>query len=77
MREREREREEELEFSTFQPYLGYSNHYIHTCIVHGGKKGETEMGYRETWNSTFHPVFLRSRSTAPIHGTDEYDGYIQ
>ena len=72
-------------FTTFQHYLGYSSHYIHTCIVHRGKKGETEIGYRDTWNSTTATlVLLSARSTAPIHGSDilrpmdydEYDGYI-
>ena len=26
--------------TTFQYYKGYSSYYIHTCIVHRGKKGE-------------------------------------
>ena len=67
-----------MEFTTFQHYIGYSSHYIHTRIVHRGKEGEREIGYRETWNSTTATlVLLRARSTAPIHGTDEYDGYTQ
>ena len=41
--------EEEVEL---EHYIGYSSHFIHTCIVHSGKKGETEIGYKETWNST-------------------------
>ena len=37
--------------------------------MHRGKKGETEFGYRETWNSTTATlVLLRTRGTAPIHG---------
>ena len=56
--------------------------------MYRGKKGETEFGYRETWNyTTATLVILPARSTAPIHGIailrphpsddDEYDGYIQ
>ena len=52
------------------------------------KEGETEIEYRETWNSTTVTlVLLRARSTTPIHGIailrphplddDEYDGYIK
>ena len=74
---------------TFQHYIGYSSHYIHTFIVHKGKKGGTEFGYRATWNSTTATlVLLRAWSRVPIHGTDilhphpmddddEYNGYIQ
>jgi len=37
--------------------------------MYRGEKGETEFGYRETWNSTTATlVLLRDRSTAPIHG---------
>ena len=75
-------------FTTFQHYIGYSSHYIHTCIMHRGKKRETEIGYRETWNSNQpqSPWGLYVPG-APIHGTDivrphpmdddEYDGYMQ
>ena len=74
--------------TTFQHYIGYSSHYIHTFRMYRGKKGETEIGYRKTWNSTTVTlVNLRARSTAPIHGIailrphpsddDDYDGYIQ
>jgi len=39
--------------------------------VYRGKKGETEFGYRETWNSTTATlILLRARSAAPIHGID-------
>jgi len=51
-----------------------------------GKYGETEIGYRETWDSTTATlVLLRGRSTAHIHKVaivrpipsddDEYDGW--
>ena len=75
-------------FTTFQHYIGYSSHYIHTFSMYRRREGKTEIGYRETWNSkTVTLVLLRARSTAPIHGIailrphpsddDEYDGYIQ
>ena len=75
-------------FTTVQHYIGYSSHYIHTFIMHREKKRETEIGYRDTWNSTTATlVLLRARSKGPIHGIailrphpsddDEYDGYIQ
>ena len=38
--------------TTFQHYIVYSNHYIHTFSMQRVKKGETEIGYRETWHST-------------------------
>ena len=74
--------------TTFQHYIGYSSHYIHTFRMYRVKKGETEIGYRKTLNSTTVTlVLLRARSIAPIHGIavlrphpsddDEYDGYIQ
>ena len=60
--EEEEEEEEELEFYDLSAlYIDYSSHYIHTLIVHRGKKGETEFGYRETWNST---------TANPIHWTN-------
>ena len=41
-----------------------------------GKTGETEIGYRETWNSTTATlVLLRALSKAPIHGTDVVRGF--
>ena len=75
-------------FTTFQHYIGYSSHYVHTFSMYRGKKGETELGYRETCSSTTATlVLLNARSTAPIHGVtivrlhspvdDEYDEYIQ
>ena len=56
--------------------------------MHRGKERETEIGYRETWNSTTATlVLLRGLSTVPILGIDilrprstdddEYDVYIQ
>ena len=43
--------------------------YSHIYHAYRGKKWETEIGYRETWNSTIATlVLLRVRSTAPIHG---------
>ena len=74
--------------TTVQHYIGYSSHYIHTFSMYRGKKGKTEIGYRDTWNSTtVTHVLLCARSTALIHGIaillphssndDEYDGYIQ
>ena len=60
-----------MSFATFQHNIGYSSHYIHTFIMHRGKRGETEIGYRETWDSTTATlVLLRDRGTTPIHGTD-------
>ena len=72
----------------FQHYKVYSSHYIHTLIVHRGKKEETEMKYREIWISTQATLIrLRALITDPIHGTnnlhhhqiddDKYDGFIQ
>ena len=69
-------------------YRLFKSLYSHIYRAYRGNKGETEFGYRETWNSTTAtPVLLRSRSTAPIHGIailrphpsddDEYDGYVQ
>ena len=77
-----------MSVTTFQHCIGHSSHYIHTVIVYRGKKGKTEIGYRETWNSTTSTlVLLRARGTAPIYETDilrphpmdddEYDEYIQ
>ena len=73
-----------MSFTTFQHYIGYSSHFIHTFSMYRENKGETEVGYRETWNST---TVTRARSTAPIHeiailrphpsDDDEYNGYIQ
>ena len=74
----EEEEEEELEFSS---------HYINTFSIYRGRKGETDIGYRHTWNSTTATLILvRARRTAPIHriailrphpsdDDDEYDGY--
>ena len=60
----------ELEFYDLSAlYIVYSSHYIHTFRMYRGKKEETKIGYRETWNSTTATlVLLRARSTAPIHG---------
>ena len=45
--------------------------YSHIYRVYRGKKGETEFGYSETWNSTTATlVLLHAWSKAPIHGTD-------
>ena len=55
--------------STFQHYIGYLGHYIHTLCMYRGTKWETEIGYREMWNSTTVTlVLVRAWSTAPIHG---------
>ena len=84
-----RDKEEELQFydlSALHVYRLFKSLYSH--IVHIRKKGYTEIGYRETWNSTTATlVLLRVLSKAPIHGInilrphptdiDEYDGYIQ
>ena len=53
--------------TTFQHYIGFSSHYIHTCRR---KKGETEIEYRDLEFYTATLVLLRARSSAPIHGTD-------
>ena len=67
-------------------YRLFTSHHIHTCSMYRGKKGEAEIGYRETWNSTTVTlVLLRARITAPIHriailrpnpsDDNHYDGY--
>ena len=85
----DREEEEELEFYDLSAlYRLFESLYIHIFSMYRRKKGETEIGYRETWNSTTATlVLLRARSTAPIHriailrphpsDDDEYDGYTQ
>ena len=47
--------------------------YIHRHSYHAnrGRKGETEIGYRDIWNSTTATlVLLPVRSKTPIHRTD-------
>ena len=82
------EEEEELEFYDLSAlYRLFKSLYSDMYCAYRGKKGEIEIGCRETWNSTtVTMVLLRARSTAPIHGIailrphpsdyDEYDGYI-
>ena len=61
-------------FSTFQHYIGYSSHYIHTCILHRGKKGKTDIGnttliQRDSTTATL--VLIRPRNTAtPMNTID-------
>ena len=81
------EEEEEQEFYDLSAlYRLFKSSYSHIYRAYRGKKGETEIGYRDTWNSTTATlVLLRARSTAPIHRSDilrphpmdndEYDGY--
>ena len=77
-----------MSVTTFQHYIGFSSHYIHTFIVHTEERKERQNSDRETWNSAkVTLVLLRARSTSPIHGADslrphpsdddEYDEYIQ
>ena len=75
----EEEKEEELEFFDLSAlYRLFKLLYSHRYRAYRGNKGETEIGYRETWNSTTVTlVLLHGRNTAPIQGTDEYDGYMQ
>ena len=57
-------------------YRLFKSLYAHIYRVYRGKKGETEFGYRETWNSTTATlVIVCARSTALIHRTDKYNGY--
>ena len=84
----EEEEEEELElYDLSSLYRLFKSLHSHIYRAYRGKKEETEIGYRDTWNSTTATmVLLRARSTALIHGTnilhphpvddDEYDGYI-
>ena len=54
-------------FSTI--YRLFKSLYSSTHRAYREKKGETEFGYRDTWNSTTATlVLLRARSMAPIHG---------
>ena len=65
-----KEEEEELEFYDFSAlYWLFKSFYSHIDRAYKGTKGETEFGYRETWNSTTATlVLLRALRTAPIHG---------
>ena len=52
-------------------YKLFKSLYSHIYHSYRGKKGETEIGYRETCNSTTVTlVLVRARSKPPIHGTD-------
>ena len=66
------EEEEELEFYDLSIlYRLFKSFYLHSYRAYSGKKGETEIGYRDTWNTTTVTLVLfRARSKAPIHGTD-------
>ena len=65
----EEEEETELTFYSLSAlYWLLKSLYSHIYRAYRGKKGETEIGYRETWNSTTVTlVLLCVRSTAPIH----------
>ena len=41
-RRRRRRRRRNYSFTTFQHYIGYSSHYIHTFIVHKGERKERQ-----------------------------------
>ena len=44
-------------------FMLFKSLYSHMYRAYGGKKGETEIGYRETWNSTIASlVIVRARS---------------
>ena len=64
------EEEEKLEFYDLSAlYRLFRSLYSHIYRAYRGKKGETEFGYRETWNSTTATlVILHVWSTALIHG---------
>jgi len=53
------EEEEELEFRDLSAlYRLFKSLYSHIYRAYRGKKGETEIGYRKTWNSTTVTLFF-------------------
>ena len=63
----EEKKEGELElYDVSALYRLFKSLYSYIYRAYRGKKGETKIGYRETWNSTTVTlVSLRARSTAP------------
>ena len=63
----EEEEEEELEFTTFQHYIDYSSHYIHTRSRASPFNGKTRVQSPElapTYNSSFHCIYQSYSSSS-------------